>query len=178
MNINTLTAVALLALSAPIAASAATVNNVTSPVTEGGLANGDIYSTVLSIGDLVSVDVETDLSETMSILGFNTDPADTVKNLAFSLNIFELPVFGEITAYLSTSTSIADAVASGTSTDGILNVFAASGSPTYVILDWANAVDNSFSYDVKIEPIPLPAAGWLLLGGLGGLAAMKRRKKS
>ena len=26
--------------------------------------------------------------------------------------------------------------------------------------------------------IPLPAAGWLLLGGLGGLAAMKRRRKS
>ena len=28
------------------------------------------------------------------------------------------------------------------------------------------------------EVIPLPAAGWLLLGGLGGLAAMKRRRKS
>ena len=28
------------------------------------------------------------------------------------------------------------------------------------------------------SPVPLPAAGWLLLGGLGGLAAMKRRRKS
>ena len=26
--------------------------------------------------------------------------------------------------------------------------------------------------------IPLPAVGWLLLGGLGGLAAMTRRKKA
>jgi hypothetical protein len=29
-----------------------------------------------------------------------------------------------------------------------------------------------------LAPIPLPAAGWLLLGGLCGLVAMKRRKKA
>lgn len=27
-------------------------------------------------------------------------------------------------------------------------------------------------------PIPLPAAGWLLLGGLGGMAALRRRRKA
>lgn len=27
-----------------------------------------------------------------------------------------------------------------------------------------------------VPPVPLPAAGWLLIAGLGGLAAMKRRK--
>lgn len=27
------------------------------------------------------------------------------------------------------------------------------------------------------NPVPLPAAGWLLIGGLGGLVAMKRRRK-
>lgn len=31
--------------------------------------------------------------------------------------------------------------------------------------------------DLEVMPIPLPAAGFLLLGGLGGLVAMKRRKK-
>jgi hypothetical protein len=33
------------------------------------------------------------------------------------------------------------------------------------------------TYDAP-EVIPLPAAGWLLLGGLGGLAAMKRRRRA
>ena len=30
---------------------------------------------------------------------------------------------------------------------------------------------------LDINEVPVPAAGFLLLGGLGGLAAMKRRKK-
>ncbi|MEM0949357.1 MAG: VPLPA-CTERM sorting domain-containing protein [Pseudomonadota bacterium] len=31
---------------------------------------------------------------------------------------------------------------------------------------------------VSISVVPLPAAGWMLIAGIGGLAAMKRRKKS
>lgn len=30
----------------------------------------------------------------------------------------------------------------------------------------------------NVSAVPLPAAGWLLVGGIGGLAAMKRRKKA
>jgi hypothetical protein len=29
-----------------------------------------------------------------------------------------------------------------------------------------------------VAPIPLPAAGWMLLAGIGGLAAMRRRRKA
>lgn len=31
---------------------------------------------------------------------------------------------------------------------------------------------------VNLEPIPLPAAGWMLLAGVGGLAAIRRRRKA
>jgi hypothetical protein len=36
-----------------------------------------------------------------------------------------------------------------------------------------------FSYEVDNPPvIPLPAAGWLLIAGVGGLAALKRKKRA
>ncbi|MEX0281268.1 MAG: VPLPA-CTERM sorting domain-containing protein [Arenibacterium sp.] len=34
-----------------------------------------------------------------------------------------------------------------------------------------------FRITETVAPVPLPAAGWLLLGGIGGLAAMRRRKR-
>ena len=51
---------------------------------------------------------------------------------------------------------------------------------------WTLVVDGSVGpntrraalYDIEISAVPLPAGGLLLLGGLGGLAALRRRKKA
>lgn len=32
--------------------------------------------------------------------------------------------------------------------------------------------------DMAVAPVPLPAAGWLLVAGLGGMAALRRRKRA
>jgi hypothetical protein len=60
-----------------------------------------------------------------------------------------------------------------------------------VFVDFGGAVDSalitmtnnrnndSFSIDgAAITPVPLPAAGWLMIAGLGGLAALRRRKRA
>lgn len=40
----------------------------------------------------------------------------------------------------------------------------------------ANIGGVSIDPDDDLPPVPLPAAGWMLLAGLGGIAAMRRRK--
>lgn len=35
-----------------------------------------------------------------------------------------------------------------------------------------------YNGDEEVPPVPLPAAGWMLLAGVGGLAAMRRRRKA
>jgi|GEM_PF-3847227 len=55
------------------------------------------------------------------------------------------------------------------------------GDTSGSVPDFADYIDKDIShvsfYD-GTAVIPLPAAGWLLLGGLGGLAALKRRRKT
>lgn len=45
---------------------------------------------------------------------------------------------------------------------------------------WVNPEGNSSSVAINahVAPVPLPAAGWLLIAGLGGLGALRRRRKA
>ncbi len=58
------------------------------------------------------------------------------------------------------------------STAGIYSLFFDGASQSDSIGGFVDGIE------INVEPVPLPAAGFLLIGALGGLAAMRRRKKA
>ncbi|WP_120500816.1 VPLPA-CTERM sorting domain-containing protein [Roseovarius sp. EL26] len=45
--------------------------------------------------------------------------------------------------------------------------------------DWAQVLDSAITFDGgDVSTIPLPATGWLLIAGLGGVASLRKRKKA
>ena len=173
------------------AANAATTHDVTSPTTQNDIGDGGVYGTVLNIGDIASVDVKTDVDgDTDSALGFDYQPNFATQRFQLSLNGFETGLYGSINAYLSDDDEISadDVMATSVdSTDGFggprQDLFAESkfaNGRFFVLLDWENEANNSFSYDVAVSPaaVPVPAAGFLLLGAVGGMAALRRRKRA
>ncbi|MEQ3711187.1 MAG: VPLPA-CTERM sorting domain-containing protein [Tateyamaria sp.] len=99
--------------------------------------------------------------------GGNPVAGTTVKNVSFSLSSGGSTV---------SKTFVTDVLASNT-TDGF--IFSGLGNVEYTL-----TVDGSLRptsgavalYDLKISAVPIPAAGFMLLGGLGGMAALRRRK--
>ena len=69
------------------------------------------------------------------------------------------------------------------SEDGLLYTldiegFLQGGSPSNQFFSGEGGTNSADVQAVfTVAPVPLPAAGWLLLGGLGGLAALRRRQK-
>ena len=81
----------------------------------------------------------------------------------------------------------------GTLTNNVMNLPNASGRPngelllvtmdfsdalSLITIDMTTGTGDGFGLDgIRVAAVPLPAAGLLLLGGLGGLAAVRRRRK-
>lgn len=93
-------------------------------------------------------------------------------------------VFGEQSGFLSVAMRILDSSGSavGSWEIGGVQPFSNVGGNRYGWLVFNEldtlAFDNASMRTIDSAVVPLPAAGWLLLGGIGGLAALKRRKRS
>jgi hypothetical protein len=187
MNIKAITMSALLAFGAMgTAASAATLFDVTDNPggqvlpDEIGIADGGTYSSGLTSFDSVSVGVRASTGSTSGVIGFTFSPTPLFTTLDIALSGIDFGIFGVTGIHLATNSDGTGVFASETVNGaGVYSFFNnLANSPLYVVFDWTNDVTGSFDADISLAPIPVPAAGFLLLGGLGGLAAMRRKKKA
>ncbi|MEM8774354.1 MAG: VPLPA-CTERM sorting domain-containing protein [Pseudomonadota bacterium] len=86
--------------------------------------------------------------------------------------IFSIFEVGNATALFSQEITATDG---GVGTENLLNFSGLAGS--FILEIDGQPGSPGATYDIGISSVPLPAAAWLLLAGVGGLSVMKRRRK-
>lgn len=100
-----------------------------------------------------------------------------VSNLMFDVGGYQIGdyvdvnIFGISNVFLGTIAVTSDVVGLDLSGFGSITRLLFDDSSTAAGVGYAN-----FSFDQVAAPVPLPAGGLLLIGALGGLAALRRRK--
>ena len=146
----------------------------------GGLEGGNDYVSTLAL------DVATDLPKGIE---FAAGPTAGTLSIEFNNSGFEAMVLGVSnllclggcgagTYTLSYAGTDLYTVISGAGQ--FLNTFTvASGSEEDLVWSWDIPKGSVFGQvSTNLEVVPLPAAGWMLLAGVGGIAALRRRKKA
>lgn len=168
MKLKTIALGAAFAMALPFAANAATCDPIS---TNKSVA-------VFSTADTADCG-EYDISEgVISVIGtFDGD----IEGAA----ILEFDVFGAPRALGSVDVNISGSVGDVTGTfggspidfeeqDGDLTARLSSALPAMLQIVFTDATDGS-NFNLNLTPVPVPAAGFLLLGALGGLAALRRK---